>query len=132
MLKRTIKYVDYDGVEREETFYFNLTKAEIVRMESSEDGGMSVNMDRILKSPNGKEIMRYFEEFIKASYGEKSDDGRRFVKSPELSKAFMETPAYDVLFMELVTDAKKAAAFVNSVVPDMKELEEAAKKAQQA
>lgn len=116
MLKRTVKFIDFDGVEREEDFYFNLSKSELLNLEASEDGGLTVILDRLTKSPNGKEIMKYVNEILLKSYGEKSPDGRRFMKSAEISKAFSETPAYDVIFMELVTDAEKAAAFVNSVM----------------
>lgn len=122
MLKRTVTYVDFDGVERTEDFYFNLTKAELMNLETSEEGGMSVIFDRLIKSPNGKEIMKYVNQILLASYGEKSSDGRRFMKSSEISKAFSETPAFDVIFMDLVTDAKKAADFVNAVMPDLSDL----------
>lgn len=123
MLKRTIKFTDFDGVEREEDFYFNLTKSELIKLEASEEGGLQAKLERITKSPNGKEIMAYFNQIIMESYGEKSEDGRRFVKSPEISKAFSETPAYDELFMELVTDADKAAAFVNGIIPKLDSIE---------
>lgn len=119
MLKHTIKFVDFDEVEREEDFYFNLTKSELIKLNASEEGTLQAKLEKIMKSPNGKDIMKYFNEIIMVSYGEKSEDGRRFIKSPELSKAFSETPAYDELFMELVTDAEKAAAFVNGVVPKL-------------
>lgn len=127
MLKRSIKYRDFNGVEREETFYFNLTKAELVKFEAGEEGGVSAKLDRIMKSPNPKEIIAFFDQFIMMAYGEKSDDGRRFVKSPEISKAFSETPAYDALFTELVLDAKKAADFVNALIPDLGDFDKAAK-----
>lgn len=116
MTKKTITYVDLNGVERTEDFYFDLSKPEIVKMQASAKGGYDVQLRSIAASPNGALIMEFFENFIKRAYGEKSDDGRRFMKSEEISRAFMETPAYEALFEELVTDAGAAADFVNTVL----------------
>ncbi len=120
MLKKTITYTDLNGVERTEDFYFNLTKPEIVRMQSSVKGGLDVRLKGIANELNGAAILEFFEELISKSYGEKSADGRRFEKSEEISLAFMQTPAYEVLFEELVTDDNAAAAFVNGVMPNVK------------
>lgn len=122
MVKRTITYTDFDGVERTEDFYFNLTKSELVKMEASVDGGLKNKLERLMASPSGREIMQYFNDILMASYGEKSDDGRRFIKSKEISKAFEQTPAYDQIFMELVTDSQKALAFIDSVIPDLSDV----------
>lgn len=116
MVKKTITYTDLNGVERTEDFYFDMSKPEIVKMQASAKGGYDVQLKSIAANLNGALIMEFFEDFIKKSYGEKSEDGRRFVKSPELSEAFMQTPAYEVLFEELITDDKKAAEFVNAVM----------------
>lgn len=116
MTKETITYTDLNGVERTEDFYFDLSKPEIVKMQTSAKGGYDVQLRSIAASPNGALIMDFFENFIKTAYGEKSDDGRRFVKSEEISKAFMETPAYEILFEKLVTDANAASEFVNRVM----------------
>lgn len=117
MLKKLITYTDLNGVERTEEFMFNLSKPEIVKMQSSVKGGYDVRLKGIAAVKDGKEIMEFFEELIRKSYGEKSEDGRRFMKSDELSKAFMETPAYEVLFEELITDENAASKFVNGVMP---------------
>lgn len=116
MTHETITYTDLNGVERTETFYFNMSKPEIVRMQASVKGGYDVQLQSIAAGADGGQIMEFFEDFIKAAYGEKSDDGRRFMKSEEISKAFMETPAYEVLFEKLVTDAGAAANFVEKVM----------------
>lgn len=116
MHKETIKYTDLNGVERTEDFYFDLSKPEIVKMQASAKGGYDVQLKSIAASPNGALIMEFFENFIKSAYGEKTDDGRRFMKSEELSRGFMETPAYEVLFEKLVTDADAASDFVNRVM----------------
>ena len=117
MLKKTIAYVDLNGVERNEDFYFNLSKPEIIKMQGSVKGGYDVRLKAIAADLNGATIMEFFEDLIKRSYGEKSEDGRRFMKSDEISKSFMETPAYEVLFEELVTNDKAAAEFVNAIMP---------------
>ena len=117
MLKMTIKYVDYNGVEREEDFYFDLSKAEITEMELSQDGGMSNLIQKIVNTKDMPSLIKIFKQLILKSYGEKSADGRRFIKSEQLSTEFTQTPAYSELFMELATDEKAAANFINSIVP---------------
>lgn len=121
MIKKTITYTDYNGLERTEDFYFNLTKSELIKTEMTTDGGYGELLSRIGKAKNAPEIMRQFERIIKLSYGERSDDGRRFIKSQEISDAFAQTPAYDELFYELCTDVDSASKFVNGILPeDMK------------
>jgi hypothetical protein len=117
MLKKTIKFTDFDGNEREENFYFNLTKSELTEMELSATGGLTKMIEKIVETQDGARIISIFKELILKSYGEKSPDGRRFIKSKELSEAFSQTGAYDQLFMELATDADKASAFIKAVIP---------------
>lgn len=118
MLKKTITYTDYNGVERTEDFYFNLTKSELVEMELSTEGGLMSKLERLSGDPDGVEIMKIFKDIILKSYGEKSSDGKRFIKSEEISEAFSQTEAYNTLFMELVTDAEKAAEFAEDIIPN--------------
>lgn len=118
MLKKLIKYTDYDGRERSENFYFYLNKAELMEMELGVDGGMQQMIQLIIDKQDIPKIMDAFKRIILKAYGEKSPDGRRFIKSKELSEAFSQTEAYANLYMELVTDAKAAAAFINSIVPE--------------
>jgi len=117
MYKKTIKYTDYDGNEREEDFYFNLTKAELVEMQMSENGGLENLIRKIVSEKDGKRIIELFKSLILKAYGEKSLDGKRFVKSEEISNAFQQTEAYSDLFMELTSDAEKAADFVRAIIP---------------
>lgn len=117
MLKKTITYVDYNGTERKEDFYFNLNKAEIMEMEMGTTGGMVEMINRIVAAQDAPAIIDVFKKMILKAYGEKSADGKRFIKSKELSEAFSQTEAYSQLFMELATDADAAAKFVNGIVP---------------
>ena len=119
MLCKRIRFVDYDGNEREEEHYFNLNKAEIIEWITSKDGSYTIDryIEQVQKEHNIKEMMETFKDLIYRSYGKKSLDGRRFIKTEEVKQEFMETEAYSVLFTELVTDAQKAAAFFNEVVP---------------
>lgn len=117
MLRKKITYVDYNGVSRTEDFYFNLTQSEITEMQLSVNGGIQQMLRRIIDSQDSKRIIEVFKEIILKSYGEKSDDGRRFIKSKEISEAFSQTPAFDQLFMELATDADAGAAFINGIIP---------------
>lgn len=117
MLKRTITYSDYNGVERTEDFHFNLSKAEIMEMEMSTTGGLAEMITRIVAAQDAPAIVKIFKDLILKAYGVKSPDGKRFVKSPELAAEFAQTEAYSILFMELATDADAASKFVNGIVP---------------
>ena len=132
MLKKTVKYEDYNGIEREEDLYFNLTKAELMEMEMSTTGGLAEMIQNIVKAQDAPAIIKIFKDLVLKAYGEKSADGKRFRKVDDngtpLSVAFSETEAYSQLFMELATDADKAAEFINGIVP--KDAAEAAAKAQ--
>lgn len=120
MFKKTITYTDYNGVERTETFYFNITTNELIRLEVGRDGGFEAYLKKIIDAKDAPEIMEAFNSLIMLSYGIKSDDGRRFIKSKGLSEEFSQTPAYDALFLELCTNDKKAAEFVNGIMPKVK------------
>ena len=130
MLKKIITYTDYNGVERTEPFYFNLSKAELMEMELGVTGGMTEMLNKIIDAKDGPSLMKTFKEMIMKSYGVKSDDGKRLIKSEELSIAFTQTEAYSVLFMELITDDKAAADFVNGIIPNEIQTEVAAQTAQ--
>lgn len=121
MLKKTIIYHDYDGNERSENFYFNLSKAEVMEMEFSFTGGMTNVIEQMVNTQDTARIMELFKKIIMAAYGEKSADGKRFMKiGPDgrrLAEGFVETEAYSELFMELVSDPKKFADFIAAVIP---------------
>lgn len=117
MYKKTITYTDYNGVERTEDFYFNLSKAELMEMQLSHPGGFEEWINRIIRANDTETLVKVFSDIIGKAYGEKDETGRRFIKSPELTKAFMETEAYSELYMELITDDGAAANFINSIVP---------------
>jgi hypothetical protein len=119
MLKQTITYTDYDGNKRTEDFYFNLSKAEVAEMEMSAEGGLTKTLEKIVAEQDGKRIIEMFKDLILKAYGEKSLDGKRFIKSKELSEAFSQTEAYSELFMELAMNAEASAAFVNGIIPVM-------------
>lgn len=117
MLKKTIKYVDYNGNEREEDFYFNFTEAEALELTFSEDGGLEAVVQKIVQEQNLPKIIEYFKKIILAAYGEKSADGKRFIKNDDVREAFSQTEAFSKMFIEFATDPVAAAAFVNGVVP---------------
>ena len=117
MIKKTVTYVDYNGVERTEDFYFNLSKAEVAEMEMSVEGGFSKMLEEIVASKDNVKIVSLFKQMVLKAYGEKSADGRRFIKSEEISKAFSETEAYSEIFMSLALNETEAAAFVNGIMP---------------
>jgi len=117
MFKKTITYTDFDGNERTEDFYFNLTKAEVTEMVLSEKGGLVKQLQKIVAEQDSKQIVELFKALILKAYGEKSPDGRRFVKNDEIRDSFSQSGAYSDLFMELATDAELASTFINGIVP---------------
>lgn len=119
MHARPITFQDFDGNQQTEVHYFNISKSELAEMELEEafTGGLAQRLTEITQSKNARLILDTFYSIIKKAYGVRSEDGKRFSKKPELWEAFTETPAYDALYFELVTDAGKAAEFIRQVVP---------------
>lgn len=113
-------YTDYDGNERTEDFYFNLSKAEVAEMELSQTGGLVKLLEKMIAEQDSKRIVEMFKDLILRAYGEKSPDGKRFIKSQELREAFSQTEAYSDLFIELASNAEAASAFVNAIIPQAK------------
>lgn len=119
MYKKTITYTDYNDVERTEDFYFNLTKAEVLEMEMTTTGGLAEQITKIVAAQDNPTIIKIFKDLVLKAYGEKSADGKRFIKNDEVRTAFAETEAYSNLFMELATDATAATIFVNGIIPQV-------------
>jgi hypothetical protein len=117
VLKKRITYEDFNGEEVTEELYFNLSKAELVELELSRPGGMQEHLQKIVESEDGKAIITEFKELILMSYGQRSEDGKRFIKTQAMRDEFASTEAYSQLFFELCTDAEKAAEFVNGIIP---------------
>lgn len=117
MIKKTITYTDYNGVERTEDFFFNMNEAELMKMEMSIKGGMAEMIQRVVAAQDAPAIIAVFEDLIQRSYGVKTPDGRGFVKRQSDLEDFMATEAYSILFMQLAQDADEAAKFVNGIVP---------------
>lgn len=117
MFKKTVTYEDYKGNTRTEDFYFNLNKAELVELELSTKGGLTVMMDRIIAAQDNATLFKIFKDLVSKSYGVLSDDGRKFVKNQEVLDDFMQTEAYSIIFSELATNAEAAAEFFNNVIP---------------
>ena len=128
MLKKTIKYTDYNGVKREEDFLFHLTKAELMEMEMGTTGGLAEMIQSVINSNDAPAIIKIFKEIILKAYGEKSLDGKKFVKINDagvpLSVGFSQTEAYSELFMELSQDADAAANFIKGIIPSDIEISE--------
>lgn len=125
MYKKTVKYTDFNGVEREEDFYFNLTAAEVAEMQLSTDGGLDQHIQRIIDAKDTPALIKEFKELLLLSYGEKDPTGKYFEKSKDISEKFSHTEAYSQIFMELATDDVKATEFVNGIMPSesLKQLE---------
>ena len=117
MLVKKITYTDYNGDEQTEKFYFNLSKGELMEMQIGKSGGYQAYLKRLINSRNQEEIASIFKMFILKSYGVKSDDGKRFIKSEEMSKEFEQTEAFSELYCELITDTKAASDFFNGLIP---------------
>lgn len=121
MRKETITYTDYNGLEKTEDFYFHFTEAELMELELTTHGGLVETMQQMVKSKDVPSIVSSVKNILLKAYGVKSPDGRRFIKSPELSTEFSQTPAYSILWMQIVQDDKKAAEFFTEVIPKDKQ-----------
>lgn len=117
MLKRDITYENFNGEKITETFYFNLTKTELVQLEVGYQGGLQAAIQKIIAASDNKSLIEEFQKIILSAYGVKSEDGKRFIKNDELREEFSQTAAYDVLFMELALDEDAAAQFITGIVP---------------
>jgi len=117
MLKKTITYTDYNGLERTEDFRFNISKSELLKWNLKTPGGLAARLERISQKYDVPEITKFLEETIDYAYGIISDDGVRFIKDENLSKMFRQTDAYDKLFVDLLSDEKKLTAFINGLLP---------------
>lgn len=124
MFSRTFEYKGYDGQPHKETWWFNLSEDELYKMELGTVGGMNGMMNRLLREERPDQIVDMFERIILTAVGERSADGRRFLKKPrpgypwgEVAEDFRETPAYSQLFMELVSSGEKLAAFLKGAIP---------------
>lgn len=130
MYTKKITYTDYDGNERTETYYFNLNKAELTEMEMSSEGGLSKMIQKIVDEKETTKIVAIFKDIILKSYGEKSADGKHFLKRAadghRLADDFAQTEAYSELFMELATDQDAASEFINNIIPKIPEAQQAA------
>ena len=118
MITMTIKFTDFDGIERQEDFQFNLTEQEIAKMNLEKKGGLKKYLENIIAAKDLPELTNLFESLIQRSYGIKSPDGRKFVKSKEILDDFMSTQAYSDLYMRLITNTNEATKFINGIVPE--------------
>lgn len=126
MLKKSIKYVDFNGDEQTDECYFNLSKSELTQMEISEKGGFENYIQKIIEEKDNRKIYALFKEIVLSSYGEKSSDGRSFVKKKmvdgqliNLRDEFEQTMAFDTLMMELISGGEKTVAdFINGLLPN--------------
>lgn len=119
MYKLTKKYTDFNGLEREEDFYFNFTKAELAEWQLGVTGGLSAMVEKISAAKDVPALAALFKELLLKAYGVKSADGRRFMKSDEISADFAQTQAYSDLYMELATNDEAAIDFINRVIPQI-------------
>lgn len=131
MIKRTVTYEDFNGVTHTEDLYFNLTKTEMSKIVLEEakfdpDGNqdeesMNAFSDRLReigRSGDGKKIIDMFEWLLKISYGEKSEDGRRFVKNDEVYEDWRYSASYDQFWQDLMlSETGDMVEFINGIIP---------------
>lgn len=121
MLKEKIKYVDYNGLEREEDFYFNLNRVELVELQISTPGGFDAKLKKAIDDKDVNALIEIVKDLVIKSYGVKSEDGKRFIKSKELTDSFVQSEAYNTLFMKIISDADYAPKFINAIIPAIEE-----------
>ena len=120
MVKKTITYKNYNGIEVTEDFYFNLTEAEVMEMEMSTKGGLAEQLERIIAANDAPSIIKEFKDLVLKAYGEKSADGKHFRKNDQIREDFAATEAYSIMFMEIATNTDAATSFVNGIIPPKK------------
>lgn len=116
MIAKTVKYTDFNGNEREERLYFNLSKTELTKMQVGMEGGFDKYIKGVVESGNHAKLIEIFDELIIKAYGQKSEDGSRFIKSKTAQEEFAQSVAYDELFMEIASDEKAAVEFMNGIL----------------
>lgn len=131
MYRKAIKFTDYNGEQREEVWYFNISKAELMKKQFSIEGGFDGLLKRLGETQDMNQAFEIFDMFIRESVGKKALDGRRFEKSEEIVKEFTESEAYSEFLMEMGTDANAAAEFIKGIMPNTDEIEKQLAKAQQ-
>lgn len=119
MIKKTITYTDFNGEERTEDFWFNMTKAEIINLDLEMPGGLDAYAKKLIREGDRPEIVKLFRRIILGSYGEKDDTGRRFVKTEEMQRAFEETNAFSELYVSILSDQDEMIKFINGIVPQV-------------
>lgn len=117
MLKKTVTYTDFFGEERTEDFYFHMTKAELNALAVGDDGIIEELNALATDAKNGKKIIAFFRKFVSEAYGERSEDGRRFIKNETLSEEFQQTAAFDHLLNELLTGSEDPIEFMKAIIP---------------
>lgn len=117
MLKKTVTYVDYNGVEKTEDMHFNLSKAELLKLQYSTDGGMIERLKKMIDKMDGREMIDIFDNLLVASYGVVTENGG-FLKNDKLREEFKASEAYSELFIQLMSDVDEAAAFINGIIPE--------------
>lgn len=122
MLKKRVTYIDYNGVQQTEDFYFHLKPSELAELEVSVEGGYSELLEKAKNEDNHQVLYKFVKDVLTKSYGIKSEDGKRFIKNDELVEAFEQSPAYDEIFMEVISNPENFNAFVDAVTPNMNKL----------
>lgn len=117
MYKKTVKYVDFNGDEREEDFYFNFTKQQLLQMRGSKEGGLEAYIDRIMRANDNNQVLEAYREILLLAYGEKSEDGRRHIKNDEIRENFESHAAFSDIYMEIFTNVDAATALIRGVMP---------------
>lgn len=127
MLKHEITYEDFNDEKVTETLYFNISKTELMELEVEHPEGMHDWLQRMVKIEDKKKLFAEFKRIILLSYGEKSPDGKRFIKSDEIRNDFEHSAAFEALFVSLIESEDTVAKFITNVLP--KDLQEDVKKA---
>lgn len=117
MIKKTLTWTNFNDKQVTEDFYFHLSKPEVLQLEVGVKGGLTELIKKVIATEDHNELVAWFQKIILASYGQKSEDGRRFIKSPQLSEEFAQTGAYETLFFELAGDDQAASQFIKGILP---------------
>ena len=125
MQKLTVQYQNWDGDLETEDLYFHLNIKELQEMEKW-DVPLTKRIAKLTKTEDGTEAFELMRDIVEAAYGERSSDGKRFVKNPEVLKNFTQGLAYDEVILQFIDGTTDLAKFVEGLLP--KKVFELAKK----
>lgn len=117
MVRREIKFTDFNGKSQTEVGYFNINKAELGKLQMRHNGTYLDYLKLLSERKKVEEMYNFVYELILDSYGEKDPEGRKFIKTPEMRTDFEQSLAFSEMIVDLVSNPDDLANFVKGIMP---------------